>query len=121
MLTALTLKFPESEFKILYNGLSQWCGDGNNINIIPTEITSACEETRISSLQNNLLCAMPFYRLCRKLFDHLEAIVVPYFMQQLEQVMEIVSNQNLRIELVKVKKKNERKNKKMGSGKKSKK
>lgn len=104
MLTALTLKLPESEFKILYDGLSQWCGDGK----IPSEATQACATMRIPLLQIDLLRAMPFYRLCLKLFDHLEAIMVPYFVQQLEQVMEIISNQNLREELVKVKKKNEK-------------
>lgn len=96
LLTTLTLRLPESEFKVLFDRMAHWCDAGT----IPDQLNADCKKVGVS-LHNNLLRAVPFYRLSLRLFDNLEVIMVPYYMQQLSEVLSIIELPNVRKEFLK--------------------
>lgn len=63
-MTTLILRLPESEFKVLFDEMVQRYDRGT----IPDHLNADCKKLS-SSLHNNLLRAMTFYRLSLILFD----------------------------------------------------
>lgn len=94
LLTVLALRLPESEFKNIFESLCQWCDHGS----ISKQGASVCNEVE-KKLVNNLVRAVPFYRMIVKLFEKLEAIMVPYFMRRLDNVLYLIAIRNWKKEL----------------------
>lgn len=85
-LTAMVLKLSESDFKSMFNKLMQWCNGG----ALSDELAGACEVHGVS-VEKNVLRALPFYRVTVKMFEVLQAIMVPYFLALLDKVIDIIA------------------------------
>lgn len=86
MLTTLTLRLSESDFKKMLGSLVHWYEGG----CLPDSVSSASTTWKIT-LEKNLLRAVPFFRILVKLFKKLNVIMVPHYLQLLDKVLGIIS------------------------------
>lgn len=94
ILTSLTLRLSESDFKKLLGNLVQWFEAGS----LPEPVSAACADMKIV-LDQNMVRALPFFKIVVKLFKKLESIMVPHYLQLLDKVLGIISAKNWSVSL----------------------
>lgn len=81
--TRVVLRISESDFKGVFNIIVQWL-DGNG------PVTDA-DSAGALLVPQNLLRAVPVFRISLALMQTLETIFVPYFLQLLDKVVDVIS------------------------------